>query len=231
MSGDPIAISWSSGKDSMLALARARELGYEVVSLVTVVRDDRRVSVHGVRRELLRRQADALGLPLREVLVNASNPYEKAVSAALADERSNGVAKVCYGDLFLGDIKKWRDELHRKIGLECIYPLWERDTQSLAEEFISSGRKAILTCVNTKQLDMGYAGRAYDSRLLSELPEGVDPCGENGEFHTFVHDGPEFRFPVSFEVSKPVIREFDDPGHRFTFGFCDLRPAVEAAKG
>lgn len=223
-SGERILHSWSSGKDSAVALAKARELGHEIEALITVVRNDERVSVHAVRRELLRSQAEALGLPLIEVLVTPENPYEKAVSETLTRQGKNGISKVCYGDLFLEDIKIWRDRFHAAIGFECLYPIWKMDTTEFARDFIASGRKAVITCVDTKRLDFGFAGRDYDEDFIRDLPDTVDPCGENGEFHTFVYDGPEFAAPIEFRRSKPTLREFDDPGHRFTFGFCDLLP-------
>lgn len=220
--GERIIHSWSSGKDSAVALANARAEGYEIEALVTVVREDERVSVHGVRRELLREQAKCLRLPLREILVNAFHPYEEAVSAALRDFRELGISKISYGDLFLDSIRDWRETFHEKIGFECLYPVWKKPTDQFALDFIASGRKAVLTCVDTKRLDASFAGREFDQSLLDDLPEGVDPCGENGEFHTFVYDGPEFFEPIRFERGKVEIREFDDPGHRFSFGFCDL---------
>lgn len=222
--GERILHSWSRGKDSALALAKAREAGYSIECLVTVVRDDDRVSVHGVRRELLREQARSLGLPLREVVVDGENGYEAAVSKALSEFAKEGVSKISYGDLFLEDIREWRDRFHSGFGMECLYPVWNTDTAEFARTFIESGRKAVLTCVDTKRLDASFAGREFDWQLIEDLPDGVDPCGENGEFHTFVYDGPEFREPVRFERGVPELREFDDPGHQFSFGFCDLKP-------
>lgn len=209
-----------------MALAKARASGYEIEALITVVRDDDRVSVHGVRRELLREQAKSLRLPLMEILVNAVNPYEQAVSSMLREFRGLGISKISYGDLFVQSIRDWRERFHGRIGFECLYPIWNTPTVQFAQNFIESGRKAILTCVDTKRLDASFAGREYDQSLLEDLPEGVDPCGENGEFHTFVYDGPEFFEPVCFDRGKVEIREFDDPGHRFRFGFCDLRPVA-----
>ncbi len=228
--GERIIHSWSSGKDSAVALANARAEGYEIEALVTVVRDDDRVSVHGVRRELLREQAKCLRLPLMEIKVDTLHPYEQAVAASLREFRELGISKISYGDLFLESIREWRETFHGPLGFSCLYPVWNTPTDQFAREFIASGRKAVLTCVDTKRLDASFAGRDYDQTLIDDLPEGVDPCGENGEFHTFVYDGPEFFEPVRFSRSDVEIREFDDPGHKFTFGFCDLKALSESER-
>ncbi len=217
-----ILLSWSSGKDSAIALREIRKKGYKVSSLITVLCDDDRVSVHGVQRELLRRQSRALDLPLIEVQVPEGGQYETIVSQALLEQKDQGIHHIAYGDLFLEDIKAWRDRFHAKLGFECIYPVWQCNTKTFAQDVINSGYKAIVTCVNLKQLDLSFAGRDFDTNFLEDLPEDVDPCGENGEFHTFVYDGPEFHFPIPFTRSKPQLREFNDPGHHFSFGFCDL---------
>lgn len=215
-------LSWSSGKDSAIALREVRKLGYDVTSLVTVLRDDDRVSVHGVRRELLRMQSQALELPLIEIQVAESDQYGDVVSQALLEQKKAGISRIAYGDLFLEDIKVWRDRFHAKLGFECLYPVWKHDTKAFAQDVIDSGYKAVITCVDTKRLDLSFAGRDYDASFLNDLPENIDPCGENGEFHTFVYDGPEFHFPIPFTRSEPQLREFNDPGHHFSFGFCDL---------
>jgi uncharacterized protein (TIGR00290 family) len=217
-----ILFSWSSGKDSAMALTAALEQGYRIDSLITVVRQDQSVSVHGVSQGLLRAQAAALGLPLIEVEVNANHTYEQAVGEALKAQAGKGIQKIAYGDLYLEDIQQWRARFHQPLGLECIYPIWQVDTSELAQRFIRSGYKAVVVCVDTKRLGIEFAGRDYDQRFLDELPEGIDPCGENGEFHTFVYDAPEFSAPITLHRSEPILREFDDPGHRFTFGYCAL---------
>jgi len=217
-----ILLSWSSGKDSALALREVRKQGYKVSSLITVLRDDDRVSVHGVHRELLRLQSLALNLPLIEVQVTEDNPYENAVSDTLLEQKDQGIVRIAYGDLFLEDIKAWRDRFHAKLGFKCLYPVWKSDTKTFAQDVIDSGYKAVVTCVDVKRLDLSFTGRDFDAKFLKDLPEGIDPCGENGEFHTFVYDGPEFHSPIPFTRSEPQLREFNDPGHHFNFGFCDL---------
>lgn len=217
-----VALSWSTGKDSLLSLQAALNSGLNVKSLVTLLKADERVSVHGVRRELLRKQADSLGIPLIEIQQADNESYQDVVGNALLKIKQSGIDHIVYGDLFLSDIRAWRKTFHNKLGLECLYPLWERNTTELANEFIDSGSKATLTCVNTQHLPLEFAGREFDRQLLKDLPKQIDPCGENGEFHTFVYDGPLFSSPIQFSKSKPEIREFNDPGHSFRFGSCDL---------
>ncbi|WP_162028418.1 MULTISPECIES: diphthine--ammonia ligase [unclassified Lentimonas] len=223
-----ILFSWSSGKDSAMALTAALKQGYQIDSLITVVRHDQSVSVHGVSQDLLRAQASALGLPLIEVEVNEAQSYEVAVSTALREQAARGIRKIAYGDLYLEDIKQWRERFHKPLGLQCIYPIWQTDTTELAQRFIHSGYKAAVVCVDTKRLGIEFAGRDYDQAFLNDLPKGIDPCGENGEFHTFVYDAPEFSAPIALNRPAPILREFDDPGHRFTFGFCEISQAAHS---
>jgi uncharacterized protein (TIGR00290 family) len=220
-----VLFSWSSGKDSALALTAAQEMGYVIDSLVTVIRHDQSVSVHGVPQALLRAQAEALGLPLIEIEVNETRNYQTAVTEALQTQVDRGIHKIVYGDLFLEDIKQWRAKFHAPLRMECIYPLWKIDTTELSQRFIHNGYEAVVVCVNTKRLGIEFAGRRYDQSFLDDLPEDIDPCGENGEFHTFVFNTPEFKQPIPFQQSSAFLREFDDPGHRFTFGFCELSVA------
>jgi uncharacterized protein (TIGR00290 family) len=218
-----IALSWSGGKDSALALQALRAGGEPVVALLTsVTREYDRVSIHGVRRTLLDAQAAALGLPLIEVaLAPASSDaaYRRAFLDALGvlAERHPEVRHIAFGDLYLRDVRNYRDRLLAETPFGGMYPLWERPTRALAESFIADGFRATLVCVDETQLDPRFAGRAFDDRLLSELPASVDPCGENGEFHTFVHAGPIFEHPL--EIVRGEIVRRDD---RFTY--CDLLP-------
>jgi uncharacterized protein (TIGR00290 family) len=217
--GEPVIISWSGGKDSALALAEIlRDDLYDVIGLLTTVtRDYDRISMHGVRRELLRSQADSLGIPLTEAVIRAgaSNAdYEAAFAGALADFRAAGIRRVVFGDLFLADIRAYRARQLADLGMECLFPVWGRDTAQLAEEFVAAGFGAVLCCVDPRQLDGSFCGREFDAALLSDLPAGVDPCGENGEFHTFVYDGPIFRCPVSCHRGEVVSRD--------GFWYCDL---------
>ncbi len=216
-----VLLSWSGGKDSALALHElARSGECEVAALLTTVTEGTgRVGMHAVRRELLVRQADALGLPLRELVVPpfpANDVYEAAMRGVLEEFATRGVRRVAFGDLFLEDIRAYRERMLGPLGLKGVYPIWARDTAELAREFLDLGFRAVLVCVDVEVLDASFAGRELDRALLAELPAGVDPCGENGEFHTFVFDGPEFRAPIAFERGD-VRRES-------SFAFCDLLP-------
>lgn len=217
----PALLSWSGGKDSCLALheiLRGGEIAVEAL-LTTITRDYDRISMHGVRRALLKSQAASLGIPLREVLIpkNASNAdYEAIVGEVLVESRSRGTDAVVFGDLFLAEVRAWRERLLGRHGLAGIYPLWGRDTRQLIGDFIGEGFKAVVVCVDPAQLHPSFAGRILDEDFLSDLPASVDPCGENGEFHTFVFDGPIFASPVRFALGEIVCRE--------SFWFCDLVP-------
>lgn len=199
---------------------------WEVAALLCMIKEkDHRISMHGVPVELLDRQAAALGLPVVKASVSPESPYEAALEKAISPYLAAGVTHMAYGDLFLADIRAYREKLHARIGLECLFPVWMRDTTAFARDFIASGYEAIVTCVDARKLDAGFAGRAYDAAFLRDLPASVDPCGENGEFHTFVHAGPLFREPVAFTPSAPERIRYEDPGHAFELGFCDLIPA------
>jgi uncharacterized protein (TIGR00290 family) len=224
MKPEPVVLSWSGGKDSSLALSALRaDPRYEVVALLTsITRVYDRVSVHGVRRTLVEAQAAAAGLPLVEVVLepqSSNEAYETAFRDALARIRVEypGVRQIAFGDLFLTDVRKYREDLVASSGFAGIFPLWGRDTRQLADEFIAAGFRAHLVCVDTTQLSATFAGRAFDAALLSELPEVVDPCGERGEFHTFVSAGPIFTAPIGVRRGDGVLREN-------RFAFCDLLP-------
>jgi uncharacterized protein (TIGR00290 family) len=200
---EAVVVSWSGGKDSAVALdavARGGEFG--VASLLTTVAEGlERVQIQNVRRALVERQAEELGLPLRCVHIRkgASNvEYEERLSVALAEFKEAGVRRVVFGDLFLEDIREYRERLLARLGMEGLYPLWGRDTRALLEEFVGRGFKAVVTSVDARVLDESFAGAEVDRELIERLPAGVDPCGENGEFHTFVYDGPLFARQVSF---------------------------------
>lgn len=205
-------LSWSSGKDSAWALWRLRQADeVEVVGLLTTVTTEvGRVSMHGVRRELAQAQARAVGLPLHEVPIPAvcSNAdYEAAMRQAVAQAQSDGVTEVAFGDLFLEDIRRYREEKLALVDMRARFPLWSLDTAQLAREMIDAGLRAVLTAVDTEQLDAGFVGRTFDAQLLEELPDSVDPCGERGEFHTFAHRGPMFPEPIAVEVGDIVRRD------------------------
>jgi uncharacterized protein (TIGR00290 family) len=213
-------VSWSGGKDGMLALHEARD-DYDIVGLLTTVTEEYdRISMHGVRTRLLEHQAEALGYPLEKVLippvcVNAD--YESRMGTALARYRAVGVSSVICGDLFLEDIRRYREEKLFAGGLTGVFPLWGRDTGELARRLLALGFQAVLCCVDTRALAADFAGRLFDEALLADLPPGVDPCGENGEFHTFVFDGPCFRRPIRFALGERTLRDG-------RFAFCDLLP-------
>ena len=213
-----VALSWSGGKDSALALAALRREGREPVALLTTVTEPfDRISMHGVRRTLLTRQAEAAGLPLVETAIPSgcgNELDERRVTEALAGLVD--VDEVAFGDLFLEDVRAYRERLLATTGHRCVFPIWGSDTGELARAFLAQGFEARLTCIDPRRLDASYAGRAFDAALLRDLPPGVDPCGENGEFHTFVHTGPVFRMPVACTPGEVVERD--------GFVFCDLAP-------
>ena len=223
MSRLPLILSWSGGKDSALALhALQHDARYQVVGLLTSVNAHyRRVSMHGVREALLDAQTESIGLPLYKMKLSerpSNEEYERKMRVALDGFRARGIRHVAFGDLFLEDIRQYRLDNMRKINMECVFPLWHKPTDKLAQEFIALGFMAVLCCVDEQQLSGEFAGREYDAALLGALPASVDPCGENGEFHTFVYAGPVFRRPIAFRRGERVRRDE-------RFHFCDLIPA------
>jgi uncharacterized protein (TIGR00290 family) len=214
-----VVLSWSGGKDSALSLwTLRREHAIEPAALLTTVTGVyERISMHGVRRELLRAQAQATRIPVFEVEIPpacSNETYEQRMAQALAARELAGAEEVAFGDLFLADIRAYREQRLAQVGKRALFPLWGRDTSELARTFTAAGFEAVLVCVDPRQLDPAFAGRRYDERLLSELPAGVDPCGENGEFHTFVHAGPIFSEPIAVEVGEVSMRD--------GFAFCDV---------
>jgi uncharacterized protein (TIGR00290 family) len=216
-----LVLSWSGGKDSALALwtlltEHQREPG---ALLTTVTEEYDRISMHGVRRELLRAQARATGIPVVEVGIPPRCPnelYEQRMAQALASSELEGAEEYAFGDLFLEDIRAYREQRLAEAGKQAVFPLWGRDTAQLAHAFIDAGFQAVLVCVDPRKLDRSFAGRPFDAQLLADLPPEVDPCGENGEFHTFVHAGPVFAAPIECEVGPVSMRD--------GFAFCDVRP-------
>ena len=216
-----VLVSWSGGKDSCVALyeiQRARE--YRVAALLTTVtRDYDRISMHGVRRVLLEKQADSLGLRLHQVLISkdaTNEDYEMKMGEAFSVYGEQGIDSIVFGDLFLEDIRIYREQFLARHNMRGLFPVWHRDTTRFIKEFIELGFKAVVICVDSRILDQSFAGRMIDEAFLSSLPPHVDPCGENGEFHTFVFDGPTFARPVKFSLGEIVLRE--------SFWFCDLVP-------
>lgn len=213
---------WSGGKDSALALHEIlKDDKYDVTALVTTVtKCSDRVGIHGLRSVLLDKQAESIGLPLEKVYIpkDASNEvYETALEKTILKQQNTGAGSAVFGDLFLRDIREYREMQMGRLGMECVFPIWGSDTAELAREFICSGFRAVVVSVDSEALDESFAGREYDLDFLSGLPGGVDPCGENGEFHTFVYDGPVFNRRM----------EFDKGGITLTDGrfyVCDLVP-------
>ncbi|HYJ79968.1 MAG TPA: hypothetical protein VEW03_10225 [Longimicrobiaceae bacterium] len=227
---EPVIVSWSGGKDSALALAalRAGDRFEPVALLTTVTSGYDRISIHGVQRALLHAQAQALGLPLHEAWIEpecSNEAYEESFAAALDElrRRHPDARRVAFGDLFLEDVRGYREQLLARLGFEGVFPVWGEPTDRLARTSIAAGYEARLVCVDTTQLPADFVGRAYDGRLLEELPAGVDPCGERGEFHTFVSSGPGWSGRVEHRVGESVLRG--------RFAYCDLLPVETEEAG
>jgi uncharacterized protein (TIGR00290 family) len=218
-----VLVSWSGGKDSALALHEIiQSHNYTVAALLTTLTEDYdRISMHGVRRVLLEQQAASLGFPLEKVFIpkNASNEeYEARMEQVLDRYKHAGISAVVFGDIFLEDLRKYREDKLALLALKGIFPIWKRDTQALAASLSASGFKAITTCVDTRALGKQFVGRIIDQQFLAELPPGVDACGENGEYHSFVFAGPIFKAPIACTTGEIVLREN-------RFWYCDLIPA------
>ncbi len=217
---EKVIVAWSGGKDSALALYEVLNSGsYKILKLLTTVtKDYDRISIHGVRRVLLEQQAKALRIPLEEMFITkgASDAlYEGELLKTLKRHRDNGVLSVVFGDIFLEDVRKYREQILAKAGMNGIFPLWKKDTKELALKFINRGFKAVITSIDSNVLGKDFAGREYDEKFLSDLPANVDPCGENGEFHSFVYNGPLFCERIGFKKGEIVLRD-----NRFYY--CDL---------
>ena len=217
---EKVLFTWSGGKDSVLALYEIQKRDdQEVVALLTTLTEGYdRISMHGVRSILLEHQAKCLGLPIEKVYIskNSSNEeYGAKMREVLQKYLTGGVSSVVFGDIFLEDLRKYREDNLSKIGMKAIFPIWKRNTAELARGFIDLGFKAVITCVDSNVLDKAFVGRLYDQQFLSELPSTVDPCGENGEFHSFVYDGPIFEKRVSYTKGEIVFRDN-------RYWYCDL---------
>lgn len=221
---EKVLLSWSGGKDSAMTLYELRRAGgYEIVALLTTITEGYdRISMHGVRRVLLERQAASLGLPLHQAMIPpgcTNAQYEATMRAVLTHYQAQGVTACAFGDLFLQDIRAYRERNLAAIGMKALFPVWGRDTTEFIRSFIALGFKAVVTCVDPRALPPTFAGRLIDERFLRDLPPGVDPCGENGEFHSFVYTGPIFKEEVKVTVGQVVLRD--------GFAFCDLLPGEE----
>jgi len=220
---EKVIVAWSGGKDSALALYEILETDtYDVLELLTTLTQDYdRVSIHGVRRVLLEQQARSLGFPLEKMLIPkgvSDAEYESILLKSLNRHGTKGVLSVVFGDIFLEDVRKYREDVLSKVGMKGIFPLWKKGSRQLARTFIDLGFKAAITVVDSRVLDKKFVGREYDAQFLATLPANVDPCGENGEFHSFVYDGPTFCEKIFFTKGEKVLRED-------RFYYCDLVPS------
>lgn len=234
--------NWSGGKDSALALYHVlKEEKFDISELITTVNSKyKRISMHGVRNELLSAQALSLGIPLKEILVPeqpSMEDYDTIMKAQLTHIKKEKVTHSIFGDIFLEDLRTYRENKLKEVGLKAVFPLWNRATIDVVHEFIDLGFKTIVVCVKSELLGKEFVGRVLDRDFLNDLPENVDPCGENGEFHTFVFDGPIFEKPIAFEIGEKVFKEYKAPKDKeeacFSanvekkvagFYFCDLIP-------
>lgn len=226
--------NWSSGKDSALALYKIlQEDQYEISTLLTSINQEfQRISMHGVPISLLEKQAESLGIPLIKMELPkepSMEEYQQIMSKTMAGIKAQGITHSIFGDIFLEDLRKYREDQLHAVGMKAVFPLWKKDTSNLIHEFLALGFKTIVTCVNGSYLDQSFAGRIIDEKFIDDLPENVDPCGENGEFHTFTFDGPIFKNPIRFDVGETVKKTYPKPkttpeeeDGEYTFWFCDL---------
>ncbi len=224
-------MNWSGGKDSALALNRLLyEDEFDVKFLLTSVNSHwQRISMHGVRRELLHNQAEAIGIKLVEILMPelpSMETYEQELNKTLNYLIEQGVTQSIFGDIFLEDLRKYRETQLKKKNLSAVFPLWKIPTRKLIDEFLAGDFKAVVVCVDGKKLDKSFCGRILDESFVDDLPPHVDICGENGEFHTFVYDAPFFSKPVAFEIGETVFKQYRtcEVGISSEFYFCDLVP-------
>ncbi|MCX8525816.1 diphthine--ammonia ligase [Chryseobacterium formosus] len=226
--------NWSSGKDSALALYKTlKEDKFEITSLLTSINKEfQRISMHGVHVSLLEKQAESLGLNLIKMELPkepSMEEYLDLMNKIMNEIKSQGVTYSIFGDIFLEDLRKYREEQLETIGMKAVFPLWKKNTTDLIHEFLDLGFKTIVTCVNETYLDKSFAGRVIDENFIKDLPKNVDPCGENGEFHTFTFDGPIFKNPIDFEIGEVVKKTYpkpksdeNDENGEYIFWFCDL---------
>ncbi|WP_294200640.1 diphthine--ammonia ligase [uncultured Chryseobacterium sp.] len=227
--------NWSSGKDSALALYKIlQEEKFEITSLLTSINKEfQRISMHGVHVSLLEKQVESLGFPLAQLELPkepSMEEYREMMESIMTDFKKQGVTHSIFGDIFLEDLRKYREDQLAAAGIQGVFPLWKKDTKNLIEEFMDLGFKTIVTCINETYLDKSFAGRVIDKQFIEDLPENVDPCGENGEFHTFTFDGPIFKDPIGFEVGEIVKKTYpkpksgsDEENGEYVFWFCDLK--------
>ncbi|CAM3042029.1 diphthine--ammonia ligase [Chryseobacterium flavum] len=226
--------NWSSGKDSAFALYKIlREEKYDISALLTSINKEfQRISMHGVHVSLLEKQTENLGIPLIKMELPkepSMEEYRQIMTKTMTGIQAKGVTYSIFGDIFLEDLRKYREDQLNAIGMKAVFPLWKHNTSELIHEFLDLGFKTIVTCVNGSYLDKSFAGRIIDQKFIDDLPENVDPCGENGEFHTFTFDGPIFKKPVQFEIGETVKKTYPKPkttseeqDEEYVFWFCDL---------
>ncbi len=226
--------NWSSGKDASLALFYLlQNNAFSIEKLLTTVNGHfNRVSMHGLRKELLIEQANAIGIPLKVIELPkepSMEEYNKLMNQVIVDLTSEGYSNCAFGDIFLEDLRIYREKQLQIHNIKCHFPLWKKDTKVIISEFIRLGFKAIVVCTKANLLDESFVGREIDDNFINDLPENVDPCGENGEFHTFCYDGPIFQHPIKFTIGEKVYREYNNPDKdankaALGFWFCDLLP-------
>ena len=233
MEKEKAIFAWSGGKDSSLALYKILQEGkYEVVALLTTVnRELKRISMHGVRESLLKEQAKSIGIPLLKVWIDEASyeHYEKQMESTLLQAKSEGVTTVIFGDIFLEDLREYRENNLKKVNMKANFPLWKKDTQLLIQEFIDLKFKTITCCINDGFFDESFVGEVIDELFVNRLPKNVDPCGENGEFHTFCFDGPIFNYPINFQKGEKVYKPLDEQYVEEAkptkgFWYCELIP-------
>ena len=229
MEHNKLYLNWSSGKDAAFALYQLQEEGYTISKLLTTVNEHyKRISMHGLRESLLDAQVKALGINLEKVYLPLSptmEDYNQIMQNCINKLKAEGYSKTAFGDIFLEDLRDYREKELAKQGIDAIFPLWKKNTKELLLEFINKGFKAITVCVNAQLLDKSFVGRIIDAQFINDLPENVDPCGENGEFHTFCFDGPIFQYPIAFERGENTYRSYPNPSsdkEDIGFWFCDL---------
>jgi len=224
--------NWSGGKDSSLCLHQVlTEKSFNIQYLLTTLNgQNKRVSMHGIAESLLDKQAKSIGLPLKKIYLPeypSMGEYDKLISNFLVEAKSEGINMSIFGDIFLEDLRKYREKQLSKLGFIAEFPLWKRDTKEVAKDFINKGFKTIIVSVDARFLDKSFAGRIFDESFLNDLPTNVDPCGENGEFHSFVFDGPIFKMPIPFDKGEVVYKEYkshskENPDEKFGFWYCDI---------
>lgn len=230
----PAYFNWSGGKDSTLALYKIlQNQQFDIRYLLTTLNEEAdRISMHGVRSELLSAQAESLGIPTKKIHLPASSDmqaYEVVMNKAIDELKSEGIADCIFGDIFLEDLRTYREQKLKDVSISARFPLWKHDTKELVHEFVDLGFKTIVVCVDSSKLGEEFVGRIIDHQFLADLPENVDPCGENGEFHTFVFDGPIFKTPITFEIGEKVLKTYtaktqENETIEYGFWFQDLIP-------